>query len=551
MATKQYFELGEKFWEVWIDGSDLYTRHGKIGSSGQVKIKNLASAADAKAQQTKVIADKAKEGYAKGKAAAAPATVEVPKGTQRLELDDGKSRKFWQIHRHEGVVTVTFGKLGSAGQTQTKKYPNAYDAQTAVEAQLAEKKKKGYQLVLTGKQAPASPSATNPALEKAILASPDSDDGFMVYADWLQQQGDVRGELAVIQARRAASPKDKKLRAAEQKLLWDQRAHFWGPLAVYVEKHSSLPMENGAIAATWRQGFIDVLELSAHDSWSDKDAPSVPKAEELIRQLPNVPSAKFLRELTIAKPVVNDEYAFANSIKALIAVLPSLPMLRRLTLGKFSYEDSELSWSHLGNLDALWPLAKQLEYLKIKAGSMTLGKIDAPKLRELRIETGGLDRKAIAAIVTARLPALETLNVWFGQANYGFNGKLADLLPFLDKKQFPKVKHLGVANTVFGDELAEHWPTATILPQLATLDLSKSHLTVAGMRKLAAHRDAFAHLASLDVSNCLLDKEGVKLAKTLCKTVVVTDQSDPADYTNEDEDDEDDELFWRYTAVGE
>src|SRR5258707_11757256 len=39
----------------------------------------------------------------------------------------------------------------------------------------------------------------NPELEQVILAAPDDPAGYLVYADWLQANGDPRGELIVRQ----------------------------------------------------------------------------------------------------------------------------------------------------------------------------------------------------------------------------------------------------------------------------------------------------------------------------------------------------------------
>ncbi len=41
MSDKRMFEHADegKFWEIWIDGGNVYTRHGKLGASGQTKLK--------------------------------------------------------------------------------------------------------------------------------------------------------------------------------------------------------------------------------------------------------------------------------------------------------------------------------------------------------------------------------------------------------------------------------------------------------------------------------------------------------------------------------
>ncbi|MFT3694090.1 MAG: hypothetical protein QM831_13180 [Kofleriaceae bacterium] len=74
----------------------------------------------------------------------------------------------------------------------------------------------------------------------------DEDDA-IVRADAMSEQGDPRGELVQVQARLAKSPKDKKLRAHEQKLLKDPA--LIGPLAPWAKK------------LTWKLGFVDTAKV--------------------------------------------------------------------------------------------------------------------------------------------------------------------------------------------------------------------------------------------------------------------------------------------------
>jgi DNA ligase-1 len=62
------FELEEgtssKFWEIELDGCDLTTRWGRIGSNGQSKTKTFASPDKARVEHDKLIAEKTGKGYA-------------------------------------------------------------------------------------------------------------------------------------------------------------------------------------------------------------------------------------------------------------------------------------------------------------------------------------------------------------------------------------------------------------------------------------------------------------------------------------------------------
>ncbi len=70
---KRYFEFSEgssnKFWEISIDGGNVKTRYGKIGTPGQQTLKELGSAAAAQKEYDKLVAEKTKKGYVEGSAA--------------------------------------------------------------------------------------------------------------------------------------------------------------------------------------------------------------------------------------------------------------------------------------------------------------------------------------------------------------------------------------------------------------------------------------------------------------------------------------------------
>ncbi len=64
--------------------------------------------------------------------------------TRRFEFVGGGSDKFWEVTQNDAQVTVRFGKNGTAGQTDTKSFPNSAAAQKHAEKKIAEKLAKGY-----------------------------------------------------------------------------------------------------------------------------------------------------------------------------------------------------------------------------------------------------------------------------------------------------------------------------------------------------------------------------------------------------------------------
>src|SRR5436190_8729649 len=105
-----------------------------------------------------------------------------------FQYSDEKSHKFWNIELSGTDVTVTYGRVGSAGQTQTKAFKDAAAAQKEHDKLVKEKLAKGYQE--TTPSAKPQPRSLREALEEALAASPDDLASHMAYADWLSEQSD-------------------------------------------------------------------------------------------------------------------------------------------------------------------------------------------------------------------------------------------------------------------------------------------------------------------------------------------------------------------------
>ena len=69
----------------------------------------------------------------------------------RYEFSEGSSNKFWEINLSGKSFTTTYGKIGTSGQTTIKSWKDNAEAKTQYEKLIAEKSKKGYELVGGGK----------------------------------------------------------------------------------------------------------------------------------------------------------------------------------------------------------------------------------------------------------------------------------------------------------------------------------------------------------------------------------------------------------------
>lgn len=356
----------------------------------------------------------------------------------------------------------------------------------------------------SAKQRAARPADAQPKLARMVEDEAGDDTGAIeVYADWLLGQGDPRGELAAIQLKLAGAPKDKALRAAEKALFKTHRDRLLGKLA---------PFQDLA-KLTWRAGFIDAARVAnTYDRYDDDDEDAQGKEiEKLLENLLDEPSARFLRELTVGIiTFVDNDY---GGVAKLIGKR-YLPALRSLFLGDFEGEETEISWSDLGNLEPMYAAMPNLRRLKLRSGEMKLGAIVLPHLERFDIETGGLDPKSARAIASARWPSLRELSIQVGTERYGGTTQLKDLQPILDGVGLPRLRHLGLTNLEYTDAVIAPLAGSKILPQLESLDLSLGVMSEDGARALYRYQNAFAHLKKIDLGDNYLDREAQKLLKS-------------------------------------
>lgn len=77
-----------------------------------------------------------------------------------LIFQDDKSNKFWRARCVGDNLEVNFGRIGTQGQSQTKRYDSPQDAANELQKQARDKYKKGYVDGDGGSSAPAASAAT-------------------------------------------------------------------------------------------------------------------------------------------------------------------------------------------------------------------------------------------------------------------------------------------------------------------------------------------------------------------------------------------------------
>ena len=91
---------------------------------------------------------------------------------RRFEFSDSTSNKFWEVDLKGKTLNLTFGKIGTKGQSKPKDFATHEKAKAEMEKLIKEKTGKGY-VEVGGKAAKAAkPAAAKPAAAKPAAAKP-------------------------------------------------------------------------------------------------------------------------------------------------------------------------------------------------------------------------------------------------------------------------------------------------------------------------------------------------------------------------------------------
>ncbi len=550
--AKRYFEFSDassnKFWEVWVEGTQVLTRYGKIGANGQTTVKDEGSADGAQKLHDKLVREKTGKGYLEkvatgpspaapvGKAAPPPppaadpprTMVVIEAGFRRFEATEGGSSKFWEVKVEGEQQIVRFGRIGTDGQEKEKDFDSEREAKSDTKKLIEEKMKKGY-VEVGGKPPPPS----NPEMEAAIEQNLDDANAYLVYADWLQGKGDPLGELIVLQ-HRGATTGDASVMAAANAMLKKNHAHFFGALSTFEEGGEN------ELELVWHHGFIK----SAKMSWAafDEEGDGAERAGEDLEALLSLPAARFIQKLELG-PVPSEEEMDMSPLMKAFEARQGPRTLRELYFCDTG--DWDISGTRTGMLSALQFFPK-LEKLTLRAGAIDLPtNLALPELKSLTLETGGLTKEAIKSVGAMKTPNLESLELWFGDPNYGASGGIKDVAPIFAASGWPKLQHLGLMNCPFVDDIAAALPKAKVLKQLTSLDLSMGCLADDDIDVMVANKEAFAHLEKLNLDdNALTDASKPKVS-ALAREVNFGKSQDP------DRKYDDTYHSYRYVSVGE
>lgn len=230
-------------------------------------------------------------------------------------------------------------------------------------------------------------------------------------------------------------------------------------------------------------------------------------------------------------------------IESLVSARDRLPNLRALFVGDIISEETEISWIHQSDVSALFGAFPALEELWIRGGdTLSLGRPSHAGLKKLVIQSGGLAARVVREVGTADLPALEHLELWLGDDNYGNDVTPADLAPILSGKLFPRLRYLGLRDDAHADETAAALATSPIVERIEALDLSMGTLGDAGAEALLKN-PALARLKQIDLHHHYLSDAMMERFRRLGPEVDLDEQ--------EQADVDADGRSYRYVSVSE
>lgn len=462
----------------------------------------------------------------------------------RYENVEHISAKYWEIVLEGTTITMRQGRMDSDHKDEppsitTKKCKTEEEAKWKYDELVANRIDKGYQLVLSAEEEEAeeegkdlAPKAENPQLEEAIHANPRSPDAYLVYGDWLQSQGDPRGELIAIQAALANAPSDDELTRKSKELIARYDKRFLGATLA--------PLSVEDMSAYWRFGFIQELYIGGTYSGTT--------CRGAWKELLDTGSAKFLESLELNELETEYGTPMFGSFIGELAEHGVPKTLRRLV---FDPKDYQLSWVDLGDLSIAYPRLGALEELTIRAGKMALGKaMNLPSLKKLEIVSTSLTKDNVEAIAAGDLANLTDLTLHIGPRG---DATIESVLPLLDKKRFPKLRHLGLRNAMFENEIVRAVLDSSLLPQLKSLDFSDGTLDDTGGEALLQSASTLRHLTMIEISYGYLSRPMcARLREALKGIIHISDQRSVVREDGEEgEDDYDDVDEERYVNLAE
>ena len=376
---------------------------------------------------------------------------------QRVELIfmDAKSSKFWHIELADSSHTVTYGRVGTDGQTKTKEFDSAEKAQASYDKLIKQKMSKGY---VEANDSSTADNATGNDSRLPLIAFTS-----------IVKQDDLHSNVSTFVGKRVADYDPEKGAAQGGKTIYRFRSDwendsFHDDLQHFLDSEAAAEA-TGIVLGNWAG--------EAHDTSSE------------------------------------------DAIERLADAQNQLPNLAAIYLGDIVSEENEISWIVQSDLSPLLDAFPQLQLLRTRGGNeLEISDPSHDNLRALALETGGLSANVVRSICTSEFLELEHLELWLGTEEYGGDSTVQDLQPILSGALFPKLKYLGLRNCQYTDDIAGVIVNSPIIEQIETLDLSLGVLTDVGAQALLSLPDK-GNLKKVSIHHHFASKSATKKLKDL------------------------------------
>jgi uncharacterized protein (TIGR02996 family) len=454
-----------------------------------------------------------------------------------FQFSDDRSHKFWNIDLRGKRFVVTYGRLGTAGQSQTKDFADEGKARKEHDKLVAEKLAKGY-VETTPAAKPAG--SKREAMEAALVENPDDLGAHMAYADLLIEEGDPRGEYIQVQL----ALEDEKLSAAAreklrklEKALFRKHGRSWlGGLAPFlIDKPKPDDSETLIFEYGMARGWLDTLELD----WFRAD---------VTQALAQAPEARLLRRLILETDAFEEDDDLDDDEEAGEASYPSayrpltrspyLSNVRVLQVGE-SVDETDTYFNSVTSGEAVVSIVKlmpRLEELYVFAQNVDVDQLFSLRtLTNLRVlQVYHMDNYPLARL--AKNPGLGKLTHLLCHPHAMTDEepyiRLAGLRAVLQAKTLPSLTHLRLRMSDFGDRGAGEIVASGILKRLKVLDVRNGCMSDKGAATLAACPD-LKNLELLDVGRNCMTRKGLNLLRATGVKVEAMEQWEEGDEDQE------------------
>ncbi|MEV5826509.1 hypothetical protein AB0L25_13120 [Spirillospora sp. NPDC052242] len=201
-----------------------------------------------------------------------------------------------------------------------------------------------------------------------------------------------------------------------------------------------------------------------------------------------------------------DDEVLAIAVEAMARRAGDFPNLRALYIGEID-DDQRCTCNGVDTALLLGALPNLSEFVMCSLFGLRFQVPEHTGLRRLALQ-GPMFPDDVLGLAACRLPALEHLDLWssedFSDAQDPDERAALDALFHSDT--MPRLRHLGLREFTFVDDMVEQLAASPLVPRLESLDLSRSALTDKGAQALLDH-EAFRGLARLDLRRHYLTDE--------------------------------------------